>query len=69
MRMLKMMARRGVKKNSFQTAEEFAASISDPLLQHDVALFTEYYERARFNESVEDAQRLPELYEEMAGRR
>ncbi len=69
MRMLKMMARRGVKKSSSQTAEEFTASIPDPLMQHDVALFTEHYERARFNESVEDAQRLPELYEEMAGRK
>ena len=69
MRMLKMMARRGVKKTSSQTAEEFTASIPDPLMQQDVALFTEHYERARFNESVEDAQRLPELYEEMAERK
>ncbi len=69
MRMLKMMAKRGVKKTSAQTAEEFTASIPDPHMQLDVALFTEHYERARFNESVEDAQRLPELYEEMAGRK
>jgi hypothetical protein len=34
-----------------------------------VELFTEHYERARFAESVEDAQRLPELYQEIAGRR
>ncbi|HZD94214.1 MAG TPA: DUF4129 domain-containing transglutaminase family protein, partial [Candidatus Sulfotelmatobacter sp.] len=69
MRMLKMMARRGLRKDASQTPEEFMASIPDPLIQRDVALFTEHYERARFAESVEDAQRLPELYEEMAGRK
>jgi hypothetical protein len=69
MRMLKMMARRGARKEPSQTPEEFAASIGDPLMQRDVALFTEHYERARFAESVEDACRLPELYEEMAGRK
>ena len=68
-RMLKMMARRGVRKEPSQTAEEFASTIPDPLIRHDVELFTEHYERARFDESVEDAQRLPELYEEIAGRR
>src|SRR5580765_5250295 len=68
-RMLKMMARRGVRKEPSQTAEEFVSSIPDPRMRHDVELFTEHYERARFAESVEDAQRLLELYEEIAGRR
>jgi transglutaminase-like putative cysteine protease len=66
MRMLKMMAKRGARKEPSQTPEEFTASISDPLMRHDVELFTEHYERARFAESVEDALKLPELYEEMA---
>jgi hypothetical protein len=65
--MLKLMARRGVRKGLSQTAEEFASAIPDPQIRQDVVLFTEHYERARFNESVEDAQRLPELYEELAG--
>jgi hypothetical protein len=69
MRMLKMLARRGVRKQPSQTPEEFTASIGDPHMRHDVELFTEHYERARFAESVEDAQRLPELYEEIAGRK
>jgi transglutaminase-like putative cysteine protease len=69
MRMLKMMAKRGARKEPSQTPEEFTASIGDPRMRHDVELFTEHYERARFAESVEDAQMLPELYEEMAGRR
>jgi transglutaminase-like putative cysteine protease len=68
-RMLKLMARRGVRKEPFQTAEEFASIVPDPAMRRDVELFTEHYERARFNESVADAQRLPELYEELAGRR
>jgi hypothetical protein len=68
-RLLKMLARRGVRKEPSQTAEEFASSIPDPKIRQGVELFTEHYERARFNESVEDAQRLPELYEELAGRR
>ncbi len=69
LRMLKMMARRGVKKEPSQTAEEFVSSIPDPRMRYDVGLFTAHYERARFAESVEDAQRLPELYEEIAGRK
>ena len=68
-RMLKMMARRGVRKEQSQTAEEFASSIPDPRMRHDVELFTEHYERARFNASVEDAQLLPDLYEEIAGKK
>jgi transglutaminase-like putative cysteine protease len=68
-RMLKMMARRGMRKEPSQTAEEFVSSIDDPIIRDGVQLFTDHYERARFNESVEDAQRLPELYEEIAGRR
>ena len=68
-RLLKVMARRGLRKEQSQTAEEFASSIPDPRMRHDVELFTEHYERARFNASVEDAQRLPELYEEIAGRK
>jgi len=68
-RMLKLMARRGVHKELFQTAEEFASTVPDAAMRRDVELFTEHYERARFDASVEDAQRLPELYEELAGRR
>lgn len=67
MRMLKMMAKRGARKQPSQTPEEFTASIGDPLIRHDVERFTRHYELARFAESVEDAQKLPELYEEMAG--
>ncbi|HKD82124.1 MAG TPA: DUF3488 and transglutaminase-like domain-containing protein [Candidatus Angelobacter sp.] len=69
MRMVKMMAKRGARKQPFQTPEEFTASIGDPLIRQGVERFTQHYERARFDESVEDAQKLPELYEEMAGRR
>lgn len=69
LRMLKKLARRGVRKEPAQTAEEFAASIADPAMRQDVVAFTEHYERARFAESVEDARKLPDLYEEIAGRK
>lgn len=69
LRLLKTLARRGVRRESHQTPEEFSASIEDPWVRQGVELFTEHYERARFAESVEDAQRLPELYEEIAGRK
>jgi len=65
MRLLKRMARHGFRKQPAQTPAEFAQSIDDPALREDVVVFTEHYERARFAESVEDAERLPALYEEM----
>ncbi|HYX53299.1 MAG TPA: DUF4129 domain-containing protein, partial [Candidatus Limnocylindrales bacterium] len=68
LRFLRKLSREGFKKTPGQTAVEFAESIPDPEVRQDAVLFTEYYERARFNESVIDAERLPELYEEMAGR-
>jgi hypothetical protein len=67
--MLRLMARRGVRKGPSQTPEEFAATVPDPAMRRDIELFTEHYERARFDASVEDAQMLPELYEEIAGSR
>jgi hypothetical protein len=69
MRLLKRMARHGFRKQPAQTPAEFADSIDDPALRKDVVVFTEHYERARFAESVEDAERLPALYEEMTTRK
>jgi hypothetical protein len=69
LRMLKIMARRGVRKEPAQTPEEFTSSIADPRMRLEVEAFTEHYERARFAESVEDARKLPDLYQEMAGRK
>lgn len=66
MRMLKKVARYGFRKGPAQTPTEFADSIDDPEVRGDVVTFTEHYERARFAESAEDAERLPSLYEEMA---
>jgi protein-glutamine gamma-glutamyltransferase len=64
-RMLKAIARKGIRKSPAQTAVEFASTIPDPEIKDGVVTFTEHYERARFADSVEDAERLPELYEEM----
>jgi transglutaminase-like putative cysteine protease len=64
-RMARALARRGVEKPAAQTAQEFLKRIEDNQLREPVARFTAVYEAARFGNSAEDAQRLPELYEEV----
>jgi hypothetical protein len=64
-RMARSLARRGVKKPAAQTPQEFVKKISDEPLRVRVAKFTDAYESARFGNSADDAQRLPELYEEV----
>ena len=48
-----------------QTPAEFVESIQMPVLRSYVSQFTEHYQRARFGGSAQDAERLPELYEEV----
>jgi hypothetical protein len=64
-KMARALARRGVAKSPGQTPQEFARKIEDARLRVPVALFTDVYESARFGNSVDDAQKLPELYEEV----
>jgi hypothetical protein len=64
-RMVRVLARRGMNRPQAQTAQEFAHRIQDQKLREPVARFTATYESARFGNSVEDAQRLPDLYEEV----
>jgi hypothetical protein len=64
-RMARYLARRGVRKATTQTAQEFVSVIEDERLRTHVERFTEAYESARFGNSAEDALRLPELYEEV----
>ena len=64
-RMSRYLARRGVRKTTTQTAQEFVRIIEDPRLQTPVARFTDAYESARFGNSPDDALRLTELYEEV----
>jgi protein-glutamine gamma-glutamyltransferase len=70
-RMTRMLARRGWRKSPAHTPEEFLICIQDQAMRNSVAEFTRHYESARFGGSAQDAQRLPELYEEIktAGRR
>jgi hypothetical protein len=70
-RMSRFLARRGMKKSAAQTPQEFVRVIGDQELRQRVRRFTEAYESARFGNSPEDAQQLPELYEEVeaAGRK
>ncbi len=64
-RMTRILGRRGWTKSPAQTPAEFLVSIQDDMVRKPVSKFTEHYESARFGGSAEDAQRLPELYEEI----
>jgi len=64
-KMLRKVRCKGWQKIETQTPAEFANSIRDEQLQQRVQEFTSRYEGARFGGSVEDAQELPELYEEI----
>ncbi|HEV8048876.1 MAG TPA: transglutaminase domain-containing protein, partial [Terriglobales bacterium] len=64
-RMTRMLARRGWTKSPAQTPGEFLVSISNEVVREPVSKFVEHYEAARFGGSADDAQRLPELYEEV----
>jgi len=65
-RMTIRVARRGWRKSPTQTPDEFVSGIDDAGVRERVAEFTRHYESARFDDSVEDVRRLPELYEEIA---
>ncbi|HWC18555.1 MAG TPA: DUF3488 and transglutaminase-like domain-containing protein [Terriglobales bacterium] len=64
-RALKLLSKRGMRKSSTQTPHEFLQSVVAPTIKPPVQRFTTHYERARFGASVEDAERLPALYEEI----
>ena len=65
-RMLRAVARRGCHKSLAQTPSEFVISIEDPAMRESVRRFTRGYERARFGNSLEDANSLPHLYDEVS---
>ncbi len=64
-RMMRTLAKHGMRKPQAETAQEFLKKIDDDHLREPIARFTEVYESARFGNSTEDAQRLPKLYEEV----
>ncbi len=68
-RMTKRVARLGWRKSPTQTPDEFVSGIDDAGVRERVAEFTRHYQSARFDDSVEDVRRLPELYEQIAGSR
>jgi transglutaminase-like putative cysteine protease len=61
-RMARSLARRGVEKKTGQTPREFVRVIPEETLRTRVQQFTEAYESARFGQSQEDVQKLPELF-------
>ena len=64
-RMTRILAKHGMRKPQAETAQEFLKKIDDDRLREPIARFTQVYESARFGNSAEDAQLLPELYEEV----
>jgi protein-glutamine gamma-glutamyltransferase len=64
-RMVGRVARLGWLKSPSQTPLDFVAAIREDDLQKKVAKFTRAYESARFGKSVADAQKLPDLFEEI----
>lgn len=64
-RMVGRMARLGWRKSPSQTPVDFVGAIQEPYLQEKVATFTRAYEAARFGKSVDDAEILPRLFEEI----
>jgi transglutaminase-like putative cysteine protease len=62
-RMTRTLARRGWPRAPAQTPEEFVVTIDDPHVRASVEAFILRYQRARFGDSAEDAQQLPELFE------
>ncbi len=64
-RMTRVLEKKGWSKSPAQTPAEFLIAIQDDAIREPMAAFTQHYESARFGGSAEDAQRLPELYEEI----
>jgi len=64
-RLLKLLSRRGIRKIPAHTPQEFLRAIPRERVRETAARFTFHYERARFGDSAEDAEKLPELYHEM----
>jgi protein-glutamine gamma-glutamyltransferase len=64
-KMSHVLAKHGVAKPEAETAQEFVKKISDANLREPVSRFTDVYESARFGNSAEDAQKLPDLFEEV----
>lgn len=64
-RMVGRMAKLGWRKSPSQTPADFVAAIQEPILRMKVARFTRSYESARFGKSVDDAEILPRLFEEI----
>ena len=64
--MVSRMARLGWRKSPSETPLDFVAAIQEPALQKKVARFTRAYESARFGRSVDDAQSLPGLFQDIS---
>ncbi|HEY1463399.1 MAG TPA: DUF3488 and transglutaminase-like domain-containing protein [Terriglobales bacterium] len=67
-RMTRLLSKRGWRKSTAQTPQEFVRSIPDDSVRERVSRFTQQYESARFGGSPEAAEQLPEIYEEISSK-
>jgi transglutaminase-like putative cysteine protease len=68
-RMERAAAREGYRREPAQTPAEFASRIDDDELRLVMERFNAHYEQARFNDSAEDAEQLPRIFEEFVTRK
>lgn len=64
-KLLKLLQKRGFRKLATQTPQEFLKTIPAQPVREHLASFMVHYERARFGDSADDAERLPDLYREL----
>ena len=67
-RLAGLLQKRGKQRLPAQTAQEFVHASQERSVHDELVRFTRHYEAARFGESRVDAERLPEVYEEIAGK-
>jgi hypothetical protein len=63
--LLRLLARRGLARRESQTAQEFAALVTEPKLESAVREFTQIYSRTRFGGAPCDTSRLRQLLDQV----
>ena len=63
--LLRLLARRGLARRESQTAQEFAAFVTEPKLESAVREFTQIYSRTRFGGAPCDTLRLRQLLDQV----
>ncbi len=65
-RLIELLQKRGAKRLPAQTSSEFVEAVPALSLREELTRFNRHYEAARFGDSRQDAEILPQLYGEIA---